>query len=120
MLSAGSILAQVTENDYTVIAYSPKIEKGEPLEKAMLFKGEKRIIAQVTLRDAQSMGVHTEAVPFLVYAVSGKGALILGENEKNIALEAGTLVTVESGIPHDVVAQPELSILVVKLTGDPQ
>jgi len=118
IISAGVIMAQVTEKDYKVIDYSTKIEKGESLEKALLFKGEKRIIAQVTLREGKSLGMHTEDIPFMVYVASGKGELILGENEKIIVLEAGTLVTVESGIAHDVAAKPELSILVIKLTGD--
>ena len=118
LLSTGAMMAQVTEKDYKVIDYPTTIEKGEPLEKALLFKGEKRIIAQVTLREGKSLGMHTEHIPFLVYAISGKGELILGENEKIIVLKAGTLVTVESGIAHDVVAKPELSILVIKLTGD--
>lgn len=118
IISAGVMMAQVTEKDYKVIDYSTKIEKGEPLEKALLFKGDKRIIAQVTLRDGKSLGMHTEHIPFMVYVASGKGELILGENEKIIVLEAGTLVTVESGIAHDVAAKPELSILVIKLTGN--
>ena len=109
--------AQLKESDYKVINYSKTIEDGKPLSKKMLDKGEKRIIAEVTLRDGKGLGAHTEETPFMVYGIAGKGELILGDKEKSITIEPGVLVTIETGVAHDVVATPNLSILVFKLIG---
>ncbi len=60
------------------------------------------------------MGMHTEKNAFWVLATAGKGKLIMGENKETVDLKPGILVTVKPGIPHDVIADPALSILVVK------
>lgn len=115
IISSTMIFAQLKDSDYKVINYSKTIEDGKPLSKKMLDKGDKRIIAEVTLRDGKGLGVHTEETPFMVYGIAGKGELILGDNEKSIPIEPGVLVTVETGVAHDVIATPNLSILVFKL-----
>ena len=117
LISSTMSFAQLKDSDYKIINYSKTIEDGKPLSKRMLDKGEKRIIAEVTLRDGKSLGVHTEETPFMVYGIAGKGGLVLGDNEKSITIKPGVLVTVETGIAHDVVAKPNLSILVFKLIG---
>jgi len=106
--------AQISKDDYKVLNYSTSIEGGKPLEKDLLFKSGKNIIANVTLRDGKALGVHTEKNAFWVIATAGKGKLVLGDNEEMIELKPGVMVTVKPGIPHDVVAKPNLSILVVK------
>ena len=111
-------MAQVTADDFKVIDYSTEIEEGDPLEKSVLLKSDKNVIAQVTLRDGKSMGVHTVENAFWVLATAGSGELILGENEKVIELKPGVFVMVKPGIPHDVVAKQDLSILVIKFVGD--
>ena len=115
LISSTMSFAQLKDSDYKIINYSKTIEDGKPLSKRMLDKGEKRIIAEVTLRDGKSLGVHTEETPFMVYGIAGEGILVLGENEKSISIKPGVLVTVETGIAHDVIAKPNLSILVFKL-----
>jgi len=117
IISSTMTFAQLKDSDYKVINYSKTIEDGKPLSKKMLDKGDKRIIAEVTLRDGKGLGVHTEETPFMVYGIAGKGELILGDKEKSITIEPGVLVTVETGVAHDVVATPNLSILVFKLIG---
>ena len=117
LISSTMTFAQLKDSDYKIINYSKTIEDGKPLSKKMLDKGDKRIIAEVTLRDGKSLGVHTEDTPFLVYGIAGKGELILGDNEKSITIEPGVLVTVEAGVAHDVIATPNVSILVFKLVG---
>ena len=113
-LSVGTSISQISENDYKVLNYSTTIEDGKPLEKNLLLKNDTNIIANVTLRDGKSLGVHTEKNAFWILGTAGSGELILGNNEKVIELKPGVLVTVKSGIPHDVTANPELSILVIK------
>lgn len=113
-ITVGTSTAQISKDDYKVLNYSTAIEDGKPLEKNLLLKSDENIIANVTLRDGKSLGVHTEKNAFWVAATAGSGQLILGENEKVIELTPGTIVTVKPGIPHDVVAKPDLSILVIK------
>jgi quercetin dioxygenase-like cupin family protein len=110
----GINMAQNLENNYTVYNFKAKINDGHPIEKNLLLKGENNIVANVTLRDNKSMGVHTEKNAFWVITTAGSGKLILGDNEKTIELKPGVMVTVKPGIPHDVLADPNLSILVVK------
>jgi len=120
LISSTMSFAQLKDSDYKVINYSKTIEDGKPLSKKMLDKGERRIIVEVTLRDGNALGVHTENTPFMVYGIAGEGVLILGDNEKSITLTPGVLVTVETGVAHDVIAKPNLSILVFKLVGNNQ
>ncbi len=117
IISSTMTFAQLKDSDYKVINYSKTIEDGKPLSKKMLDKGDKRIIAEITLRDGKGLGVHTEETPFMGYGIAGKGELILGDKEKSITIEPGVLVTVETGVAHDVIATPNLSILVFKLIG---
>lgn len=117
LISSTMSFAQLKDSDYKIINYSKTIEDGKPLSKKMLDKGERRIIAEVTLRDGKALGVHTEETPFMVYGIAGEGVLVLGDNEKSIPITPGVLVTVETGVAHDVVAKPNLSILVFKLIG---
>ncbi len=106
--------AQISKDDYKVFSYATTIESGKPLEKNILFKGGKNIIANVTLREGKALGNHTEKNAFWVITTAGNGELVLGENEEVIKLKPGVMVTVKPGIPHDVIAKPDLSILVVK------
>ena len=115
LISSTMSIAQLKDSDYKIINYSKTIEAGNPLSKKMLDKGERRIIAEVTLRDGKALGVHTEDTPFMVYGIAGEGVLVLGDNEKSIPITPGVLVTVETGVAHDVIAKPNLSILVFKL-----
>jgi len=118
LISSTMSFAQLKDSDYKIINYAKTIEDGKPLSKKMLDKGERRIIAEVTLRDGKALGVHTENTPFMVYGIAGEGVLVLGDNEKSIPITPGVLVTVETGVAHDVVAKPNLSILVFKFIGN--
>ncbi len=118
LISSTVGFGQLKDSDYKVINYAKTIEDGKPLSKKMLDKGERRIIAEVTLRDGKALGVHTESTPFMVYGIAGEGILVLGTNEKSIPITPGVLVTVETGVAHDVIAKPNLSILVFKLIGN--
>jgi quercetin dioxygenase-like cupin family protein len=118
LISSTMSFAQLKDSDYKIIHYAKTIEDGKPLSKRMLDKGNRQIIAEVTLRDGKALGVHTENTPFMVYGIAGEGVLVLGDNEKSIPITPGVLVTVETGVAHDVVAKPNLSILVFKLIGN--
>ena len=107
------INAQSTETDYTVYDYSTTIEEGKEIEKNILLKDEENVIAQITLRDGKSLGMHSEDGAFWVFATAGSGDLVF-ENDRIVKLEPGKLITVKPGVPHDVVAKPEVTIMVIK------
>ena len=107
------INAQSTETDYTVYDYSTTIEEGKEIEKNILLKDEENVIAQITLRDGKSLGMHSEDGAFWVFATAGSGDLVF-ENDRMVKLVPGKLITVKPGVPHDVVAKPEVSIMVIK------
>lgn len=118
-----SVVAQtdkpvITENDYAVINYSNQLVVDEAIKKDILFDGPRRKIAQLTLNDGKSLGSHTVTMPFMVYCVTGEGELILGENEKSVKLKPGKMVTVEANIQHDVIAKPDISIVVIRFLND--
>ncbi len=113
LITAGSVNSQNVETDFTVYDYSTTIEEGKELEKNILLKDEENIIAQITLRDGKSLGMHSEAGAFWVFATAGSGDLIF-ENDRIVKLEPGKIVTVKPGIPHDVIAKSEVSIIVIK------
>lgn len=104
---------QSTETDYTIYSYSTVIEKGESLEKNILLKDQENLIGQFTLRNGKSLGMHTDESAFWVFAISGSGDLVF-ENDRIVKLKPGKLVAVKPGIPHDVIAKPEISIMVIK------
>lgn len=66
IISSTMTFAQLKDSDYKVANYSKIIEDGKPLSKKMLDKGDKRIIAEVTLRDGKGLGAHTEETLFMV------------------------------------------------------
>ena len=113
LTTVGLINAQSTETDYTVYDYSTTIEEGKEIEKNILLKDEENVIAQITLRDGKSLGMHSEDGAFWVFATAGSGDLVF-ENDRIVKLEPGKLITVKPGVPHDVVAKPEVSIMVIK------
>lgn len=113
LTSISLVNAQGVDTDYKVYNYSTSIEKGKEIEKNILLKDKDNIIAQVTLRDGKSLGMHSEAEAFWVFATAGSGELVF-ENDRIVKLEPGKLITVKPGVPHDVIAKPEVSIIVIK------
>ncbi len=80
-----------------------------------LYNGAFRRIVEVRLRNNALLSRHHAAVPITVYCVSGTGIFRAGADlEDSQDLRAGTLITLEAGIEHEVIADPELHILVSK------
>jgi quercetin dioxygenase-like cupin family protein len=115
IISSSLSFAQIKDSDYKVLNYTTVIEDGDALQKNLLLKSDENVIANVTLRNGKALGVHTEKNVFWVLGTAGSGKLVLGDNEKTIELKPGVMVTVKAGIPHDVIAEPNLSILVIKM-----
>ena len=80
-----------------------------------LYDGAFRRIVAVRLRNGASLSRHHADVPITVYCISGNGKFNAGADlEDSQDLQAGTLITLEAGIEHEVVAEPEIHILVTK------
>lgn len=118
MILSLPIYGQADKDNFKIIEYSKKIEEGKELDKNLLFEGARRKIAQINMRNGKSLGTHSADVPFLLYCVDGRGKLILGEDKTEVSLNPGRMITVEAGVPHDVAAEPELSILVIRFLPD--
>jgi len=117
---AGSATVEVysqTKDDYTILNYETEIGDGKDKEVKMLFKGDRRKIVQLTLRNEMRLEQHSVKEPFILQCIAGKGELIIGDGEtaESIELLPGTLVTVEANVLHDVVSQPAISILLIRL-----
>jgi len=80
-----------------------------------LFNGARRRIVEVLLRGGETLARHKANEPITVFCLAGGGTFRAGRNlEDECRLIAGTLITLEAGIEHEVVAEPEIHILVTK------
>ena len=90
-----------------------KSEKNKDVTK--IFDGERRQIIEVNLRRGEVLSKHKAQEPITVFCLAGNGRFLAGEHLKEeIELSAGVLLTLEGGIEHEVIAEPELKILVTK------
>lgn len=105
-----------TNTDYKVLNIQTEIGEGKDKEATVLFEGERRKIAQLTLRNGMSLKSHSAEEPITVQCVSGEGELIIGEgeNSESIKLHPGVFVTIEANVLHDVISQPSISILLIR------
>lgn len=93
-----------------------KISEGEKTkEVAKVFDGERRQIISVLLRKGDILPKHKASEPITVFCLAGKGVFRAGEDlEEEQQLKTGTLITLEAEIEHEVVAEPDIHILVTK------
>ena len=120
VISASSVTIEVyaqAKDNYTILNFENEIGDGIDKEVKILFKGERRKIVQLTLRNETRLEQHSVKEPFILQCIAGKGELIIGEGEtaESIELLPGTFVTVEATVMHDVVSQPAISILLIGL-----
>ncbi len=84
-----------------------------------IFNGSMRRIVEVKLYNNDRLAKHKAKEPITVFCLSGKGVFRAGkdlEDEQN--LQAGTLITLEAEVEHEVVAAPELHLLVTKFKAE--
>jgi quercetin dioxygenase-like cupin family protein len=97
-----------------------KIKSGEkPKDVKEIFNGTRRRMVQVNLRNSQVLSKHKANEPITVFFLAGSGTLRAGRDlEDYQKLAAGTLITLEGGVEHGVIAEPELSLLVTKFKSE--
>jgi quercetin dioxygenase-like cupin family protein len=84
-------------------------------EVNQLFDGPFRKILEVRLQHGAVLQKHQANEPITVFCLSGTGVFSAGKNlEDSQDLHAGTFITLEGGVEHEVVAEPSLHIIVTK------
>lgn len=80
-----------------------------------IFNGDRRAMVEVALRDNDVLAKHKANEPISVLCLGGSGRFLAGPNlEESQLLRPGTLLTLEAEVYHEVIAEPELHILVTK------
>ena len=80
-----------------------------------LFNGPFRRLIEVRLQNGAVLSKHKAKEPITVFCLSGTGVFLAGKYlEDSQELRAGTLITLEGGVEHEVVADPELHLIVTK------
>jgi len=76
ILITNNTIAQ-TKSPYKVIEVKTRITEGKDKEVNMLFEGEKRKIAQLTLQNDANLRWHCVAEPITIYCIIGEGELLI-------------------------------------------
>lgn len=91
----------------------PKSAKNK--DAAKIFDGARRQMMEVILQNGEVLSKHKASEPITVFCLAGNGTFRAGKDlEEEQKLTAGTLITLEAEIEHEVVAEPEIHILVTK------
>ncbi|HRN26740.1 MAG: hypothetical protein IT276_01030 [Ignavibacteriaceae bacterium] len=108
--------AAQTNTDFKVLDIQTEIGEGKDKEAKVLFDGERRKIAQLTLRNEMSLKPHSVEEPITVQCVAGSGDLIIGEGENSelIKLQPGVFVTIDANVLHDIIGKPSVSIVLIR------
>jgi quercetin dioxygenase-like cupin family protein len=94
-------------------------ETEKPKDVKEIYNGARRRMIEVNLRNGEVLAKHKANEPITVFCLAGKGTFRAGKNlEDEQALTAGTLLTLEPEIEHEVVAEPEIRLLVTKFKTD--
>jgi len=91
-------------------------EKSKVVKK--VFDGTRRQIISIELHHNEMLSKHKANEPITVFCLAGNGTFRAGEDlEDEQKLVAGTLLTLEAEVAHEVVAEPDIHILVMKFKG---
>lgn len=95
--------------------FGDEINSKKDIEPRQLYRGSRRQIIEVKLRNNAVLSKHKSSEPITVLCLSGSGIFLAGEDLKDKqTLKAGTFITLNADILHEVCAEPELHILVTK------
>ncbi len=105
-----------SKEDYKILDLKTEIGEGKDQEVKILFEGERRKIAQLTLRNGKRLESHSVEEPIVIQCIAGSGEVLIqnDEAEKTIELLPGKILTIEGRVLHDVIARPEVSILLIR------
>jgi quercetin dioxygenase-like cupin family protein len=90
-----------------------RIEKNKEVKE--LFNGTRRRLVEVKLRNNETLSKHKAIEPITVLCLAGAGTFRAGADlSEEQKLIAGTLIILDGGVEHEVVAEPALDLLVTK------
>jgi quercetin dioxygenase-like cupin family protein len=93
------------------------IEKTKEVKE--IFNGARRRMVNVELRNHEILSKHKAAEPITIFCLAGSGTFRAGKDlEDEQILDAGTLITLEADVEHEVVAGPDISLLVTKFKAE--
>lgn len=85
------------------------------LEVTQLFTGSFRQLVEVRLRNGAVLSKHKAKEPITVFCLAGNGIFFAGDDlEDSQDLRAGTMITLDAGVNHEVTSKPELHLIVTK------
>ena len=93
------------------------IGEGKDRQVELLLESTRRKLIQITLRNEAILAKHSAPLPITIQAVAGSGTLYISEAREAVELLPGTLVTIETGIVHEIEAHPAVSILLTMFPG---
>ena len=94
-----------------------KSEKSKDVKQ--IFDGSRRRLVQIDLHDGEILSKYKAVEPITIFCLAGNGTFRAGSDlEEKLEMVAGTLITLEGGVEHEVSAEPEISLLVTKFKGE--
>jgi len=90
-------------------------ETEKPKEVKEIFSGARRRIIEINLRNGEMLAKHKAREPITIFCLAGSGTFRAGRDlEDEQKLVAGTLITLEAEVEHEVIAEPEIHFLLTK------
>lgn len=101
------------------LRFRGEVDSSKDKDVRRLFSGARRHIMEVALSNNAVLSKHTAAEPITVLCLAGTGTFFAGDDlQDEQPLEPGTFITLEANVSHQVVAEPELRVLVTKFKED--
>ena len=90
-------------------------EMAADMEVNRLLDAPFRLVVEICLKNNAVLKRHSADVPITVLCLSGSGIFSAGNDlEDSQEMIAGTLITLEANVDHELIADPEIHILVTK------
>ena len=101
------------------LAFGGEINSEKDRDANPLFVGSRRQIMEVTLSNGAVLSKHVAKEPIAVLCLAGRGKFLAGEDlQDEQIMETGTFITLPANVPHEVVAEPKMRVLVTKFKQD--
>ena len=87
------------------------------IDVSPLFDGSRRKIIVIKLKNGNALKKHKANEPITILCLAGGGRFLAGNDlEESLNLIAGSFITLEPGVEHEIHPDPDISILLTKFT----
>ncbi len=104
------------EKNMKILPVKTAIGEGGKKEVTVLFKGSRRTIVQITLRDEGVLAAHTAKEPITIHCITGSGMMFVGTERDSVPLSPSTIVTLDPELLHEIVGTPSVSVILSKFS----